>query len=110
MILVIITAMGACLAIGYLIGWLIGSDRAEARSYPPVAAPVATQPLRLRLHPADPDTGELLALNAAETARFPGLAVQPPLGQLVLPVTDFIEKMRADTDRWLAARGLEDAK
>lgn len=49
-------------------------------------------------------------LNATEAAALNRRAVeQPPLGELVHAgrTTDVIEKMRADTDRWLAARGLE---
>lgn len=114
MILVIVTAMCACLAIGYLIGWLAHSDRAERAArqadYPPSAAPRHAQTMPLRLRHVAPGTDEMRALSAA--AGFPALAAQPPLRELVhaARTTEVIEKMRADTDRWLAARGLEDAQ
>lgn len=108
---VILTAMCACLAIGYLIGWLVASDRHEATEHPlptAVGAHAQPQPLRLVLRRPEPDTGDLIAINAAETARFPGLDAQPALGALVRApghdrAADFIARMRADTDRWIAA-------
>ena len=106
MIIVVTIAMLACLAIGYLIGWIAHSDRADhARheaAHPPAAAPrhAVTMPLRLKALAVPPDEWA--------GSYFPGppaAVPQPPLGQLVRPgrSTDFIAKMKADTDRWIAA-------
>lgn len=124
MIIVVAIAMLACMAIGVLIGWLLGSDREPATDPPGPETRVGehvrsgpgrhaqTEPLRLKHVP--PTEAELAGYYAAAASHFPGLAAQPRLAELVdatpgpRRTTDFIDKVKADTDRWLAARGLED--
>jgi len=72
---IIMAAMVSCLAFGGYAGYLIGHDRAESKGYQlPQAEGRHARSLPLRLVPCDPPTDELIALAAAETARFPAVA------------------------------------
>lgn len=119
MIPLIVGACCVCGVIGYFVGWVTTIDRQDRRAEP---APVIeagsivtaresdefwegvyaggharTSPLRIG-NMSDP-------VALAREASY--LAVQAPLGELVQPhserTTDFIERQRADTDRWIAA-------
>lgn len=113
MILVIVTACAACFAIGAYLGHVLTLDHREAAGYQaayPAGSHARSEPLRLspvaitadtspviRAKGAAPSTAELFAALEREA--------QPPLRELVKPgrTTDFIEELRADTDRWIAA-------
>lgn len=134
MIIIVTTiACFTCGVIGYFVGWITARDGRD-----PSPAPVPGEPLTVvtaresydfweevrpgahaRSSPRVTAGGGFPALPAAVPVitydPFRGYAAvppgQPPLGELVQPgrTTDFIDKVRADTDRWLAARGLVDS-
>ncbi len=72
MVVIVIGAMLFCLGTGFYVGWICKEEHLEGRHVIPAPREPVTVPLRFA--PRDPPTGELLALAAKETARFPAVA------------------------------------
>ena len=124
-ILVTTVACFVCGLIGYFVGWVTTVDRQERRAEPVHDGPGSIVTAR----ESDEFWEGVYAGGHARTSPrvtaaggFPALAAQAPLRELVsvpgpgdpprdgaVPgrATDFIEEMKANTDTWLAARGLE---
>jgi hypothetical protein len=119
--LIVMAAMVVCLVAGGYIGWLIGSDRAEqadaeiAAQFAAIPAPGRHRTAELRRLPdapkaAAPSTAAMFARLEAEVAPHTIPVHQLPIGQLVRPerqhrpgrATDFIQRLEADTDRFIA--------
>jgi hypothetical protein len=122
---IVMAAMIVTGILGFYIGYLIGTDRAEraaaemAAQFAAVPAPGRHRTAVPRQLPAapkavSPSTAVMFAELQAEVAA-PTIPVQQqlPIGQLVRPggshrpgrATDFIEALEADTDRFIAAMG-----
>ena len=113
--MIILVTVAACLfcgMIGCFVGYMIGADRQPAP--PPAPEPLTVVTARESYdfwEEVRPGSHARSSPRVTAGGGFPALpAAQPPLRELVHAgrTTDVIEKMRADTDRWLAARGLED--